>query len=353
MGAGFTDITHFKIKYLERPEEGDCCDAPAIVNTAQNLDTQNDILGGTLYEFSAGNKAGMKKRNVILFHSRARLQKKAQGYIEDPQRFLEEREQAVPLLLKALKHADRSLKSRIVLLLGGFAGEDIVWSLYRLLTDPGEDEEVRHDAAIQLSVTGSFLRQPQALIDQLMIALKNTDPTVRAGAAFALGWRGNAAAAIPLIELLYDSDVQVQQAAVNALSNLQDDRILGLLIDRLNHASLEQRRSILYNLWRFSDRLETVTEVYLRILDHTEDELRVDALVLLGMIGGIKRHFPAYRKFLKDADARIRELAYEQLADLTSQKLVAFRSDIEAGLSDPEAKVKRAALKAFQKMPPP
>ncbi|MGB7921292.1 MAG: HEAT repeat domain-containing protein [Desulfobacterales bacterium] len=295
----------------------------------------------------------MKKRNVILFHSRARLQKKAQGYIEDPQRFLEEREQAVPLLLKALKHADRSLKSRIVLLLGGFAGEDIVWSLYRLLTDPGEDEEVRHDAAIQLSVTGSFLRQPQALIDQLMIALKNTDPTVRAGAAFALGWRGNAAAAIPLIELLYDSDVQVQQAAVNALSNLQDDRILGLLIDRLNHASLEQRRSILYNLWRFSDRLETVTEVYLRILDHTEDELRVDALVLLGMIGGIKRHFPAYRKFLKDADARIRELAYEQLADLTSQKLVAFRSDIEAGLSDPEAKVKRAALKAFQKMPPP
>ncbi|MDP4855815.1 MAG: HEAT repeat domain-containing protein, partial [Desulfobacterales bacterium] len=271
---------------------------------------------------------------------------------EDPKRFLEEREQAVPLLLKALKHADRGLKSRIVLLLGGFAGEDIVWPLYRLLTDPGEDEEVRHDAAIQLSVTGSFLRQPQALIDQLVAALKNTDPTVRAGAAFALGWRGNAAAAIPLIELLYDPDVQVQQAAVNALSNLQDDRILGLLLDRLNHAPLEQRRSILYNLWRFSDRLETVTEVYLRILDHTEDELRVDALVLLGMIGGMKHHLPAYRKFLKDTNARIRELAYKELAGLTPQELVAFRSDIEAGLSDPEAKVKRAALKAFQKMPP-
>ncbi|MFZ1954586.1 MAG: HEAT repeat domain-containing protein, partial [Desulfobacterales bacterium] len=233
------------------------------------------------------------------------------------------------------------------------AGEDIVWPLYRLLTDPGEDEEVRHDAAIQLSVTGSFLRQPQALIDQLVAALKNTDPTVRAAAAFALGWRGNAVAAIPLIELLYDSDVQVQQAAVNALSNLQDDRILGLLLDRLNHASLEQRRSILYNLWRFSDRLEKVTEVYLRILDHTEDELRVDALVLLGMIGGMKHHLPAYRKFLKDTNARIRELAYKEMAGLTPQELVAFRSDIEAGLSDPEAKVKRAALKAFKKMMPP
>jgi HEAT repeat protein len=296
--------------------------------------------------------AGMKKNNVILFQSRARLQKKAQVYVEDPTRFLEEREQAVPLLLKALKHVDRGLKSRILLLLGGFAGEDVIWPLFRLLTDPSEDEEVRHEAAIQLSVTGSFLREPQALIDELVVALKNTDPLVRAGAAFALGWRGNAAAAIPLIELLYDPDVQVQQAAVNALSNLQDDRILGLLLDRLNHASLEQRRSILYNLWRFSDRLEMVTEVYLRILDHAEDELRVDALVLLGMIGGIKHHLSAYHKFLKDTNARIRELAYRELAGLMPQQLVAFRSDIEAGLADPETRVKRAALKAFQKLPP-
>jgi len=136
------------------------------------------------------------------------------------------------------------------------------------------------------------------------------------------------------------------------LSNLQDDRILGLLLDRLNHASLEQRRSILYNLWRFSDRLEMVTEVYLRILDHAEDELRVDALVLLGMIGGIKHHLSAYRKFLKDTNARIRELAYRELAGLMPQQLVAFRSDIEAGLADPETRVKRAALKAFQKLPP-
>ena len=164
---------------------------------------------------------------------------------------------------------------------------------------------------------------------------------------------GAAAAAIPLIELLYDSDVQVQQAAVNALANLQDDRILGLLLDRLNHASLEQRRSILYNLWRFSDQWEKVAEVYLRILDHMEDELRVDALVLLGMIDGMKHHLAAYRKFLKDADARIRELAFNELAGLTSHELIAIRSDIEAGLADPEAKVKRAALKAFQKMLPP
>ena len=159
-------------------------------------------INAILFDSIIHKSSGMKKSNVILFQSRAHLQNKAQVYLEDPQRFLEEREQAVPLFLNALKLVDRSLKSRIVLLLGGFAGEDIVWPLYRLLTDPGEDEDVRHDAAIQLSVTGAFLRKPQALIDQLLVALKNTDPIVRAGAAFALGWRGNAAAAIPLIELV-------------------------------------------------------------------------------------------------------------------------------------------------------
>jgi HEAT repeat protein len=325
---------------------------PTNFYTGQNPFPKDQFLYGIPFEVNVGHMAGMKNSNVILFQSRARLQKKAQGYVEDPKRFLEEREQAVPLLLKALEHADRSLKSRIVLLLGGFAGEDIVWPLYRLLTGPGEDEGVRHDAAIQLSVTGSFLRNPRALIDQLVIALKSTDPIMRAGAAFALGWRGNVTAAIPLIELLYDPDVQVQQAAVNALSNLQDDRILSLLLDRLNHASLEQRRCILYNLWRFADRREAVTEVYRRILDHAEDELRVDALVLLGMVGGIKHHQEAYRKLLKDKNERIRELAYKELDGLTSQELVAFRGDIEVGLADPEARVKRAALKAFKKIPP-
>ncbi|MFZ0613502.1 MAG: HEAT repeat domain-containing protein [Desulfobacterales bacterium] len=295
----------------------------------------------------------MKTTNVILFQSRERLQQKARTYIEDPQRLLEERGQAVPLLLQALKLGDPDLKREIMLLLGGFAGPDVIWPLFRLLTDPNEDEEVRHDAAIQLSVTASFLSAPQDLIEQLLAALKSTDPVTRAGAAFALGWRGNAAAAIALIDCLYDPDPQVQQAAVNALSNLEDDRILGLLIDRLHHAALEQRRGILYNLWRFADQRPIVAEEYRRILACATDELRADALILLGMIGGIEHQRPAFRRLFKDPDARIRELAFKELAGLTPRELGEFKTDIEAGLADPEPRVKRAVLKAFRKMPPP
>lgn len=63
-----------------------------------------------------------------------------------------------------------------------------------------------------------------------------------------MGWEGNTQAAIPLIELLYDSDIRVQQTAVNALSNLRDDRILSLMLERLEHGPLEQKRCILFNL---------------------------------------------------------------------------------------------------------
>ncbi|MFZ0244033.1 MAG: HEAT repeat domain-containing protein [Desulfobacterales bacterium] len=294
----------------------------------------------------------MKTSNVILFQSRERLQQKARAYIEDPPRFLEERGQAVPLLLQALKLGDPDLKREIMLLLGGFAGPDVIWPLFRLLTDPNEDEEVRHDAAVQLSVTASFLNSPQELIDQLVAALKSTDPVTRAAAAFALGWRGNGAAAIALIDCLYDPDPQVQQAAVNALSNLEDDRVLGLLIDRLHHAALEQRRGILYNLWRFAGQRRVVAEEYRCVLACPTDELRTDALILLGMIGGIEHRGPAFRNLFKDPDARIRELAFKELAGLPPPELMAFKNDIQTGLADPEPRVKRAALKIFKKIPP-
>ncbi len=116
--------------------------------------------------------------------------------------------------------------------------------------------------------------------------------------------------------------------------------------------SSEQRRGILYNLWRFADQRRVVAEEYRRVLACATDELRADALILLGMIGGLQHHEPAFRGLLTDPDARIRELAFKELAGLAAQELAAFKCDIDAGLADPEPRVKRAALKAFRKMPP-
>ena len=292
----------------------------------------------------------MSKNKIINFEPQDRILEKAQQYIDSVENFLEERETAIPLLLRALKFADRRQKQQIVLLLGGFAKQEIAWPLYKMMSDPVEEEDVRHDASIQLSVTFPFLKEPQALIDRLMEDLKSQDPGLRANAAFALGWEGNGQAAIPLIVLLYDPDVQVQQSAVNALSNLRDDRILGLMLERLEHGPREQKRTILYNLWRFYSRREEVIAVYLKYLEHNDDGLRFDALVLIGSMIEIEAYIPMYLNCLKDRDSRIRELALKKLSDLKKNTLLQLKAELEPLLSDPDIKVKQAAVKALKNL---
>jgi HEAT repeat protein len=292
----------------------------------------------------------MKKNRVIEFEPRERILEKAKKYIASIELFFEEHDQAIPLLLRAMKHADRGLKREIMCILGSFAKEEVVWPLYDMMTDPSEEEEVRHDAAIQLSVIGPLLKDPQQLADRLLKEVESSDAERRLHATFAIGWEGNFQAAISLIERLYDSDHRVQETAVNALCNLRDDRILDLLLDRLDHGPLEQKRSILFNLWRFYSKREEVTEVYVKFLDHEDPELRFDALVCLGPITEVRGAIEVYRKCLNDKDDRIRELALKRLAEEGGGSVLdSLKEEIEALLNNPNMIIKKAALKILRR----
>lgn len=292
----------------------------------------------------------MNKNSVIEFEPKDRILDRAKKYVESVESFLDDGDKAVALLLRAMKHADRELKREIMFVLGTFAKEEVVWSLYDLMTDPLESQEIRHDAAIQLSVIGSFLKDPQPLIERLMKEIESSDAERRLYATFAIGWKGNSQAAIALIGRLFDSDSEVQQTAVNALCNLKDDRILDLLLDRLEHGSFEQKKIILFNLWRFGSKREQVTNVYLKYLEHVDPDLRFDALVCMGPITETREHVEVYRKCLKDKDARVRELALKRLAEEARETaLESLRTEIEALLDDPDMKIKKAALTILRK----
>jgi HEAT repeat protein len=292
----------------------------------------------------------MTKTRVIPFETRDQVLQQARPYLESVERFMEERDKAVPLLLKAMRHADRDLKHEIMLLLGSFAKQELAWPLYEMMVDPQESEESRHDASIQLSVISPFLKDPQPMIDRLLKDLCRKDPLMRMNAAFALGWEGNAQAAIPLIERLYDPDTRVQQNAVNALANLRDDRILYLMLERLEHGSRDQKRAILFNLWRFYSRRDEVVSVYLKYLHHDDDDLRFDALVLLGLVTDAGTHLEVYVNALSDPDPRIRALALRELAEFEKEDLLPLKKTIERMLSDPEMGVKRAAMEVLKKL---
>ena len=292
----------------------------------------------------------MKKNHVIELEPKARIVDRARKYIESVESFLDDGDQAVSLLLRAMKHADRDLKREIILILGSFAKEAVVWPLYDMMTDSSEDEDVRHDAAIQLSVIGPFLKDPEPLVDRLLKEIESSDAERKLHATFAIGWEGNFQAATSLIGRLYDTDTRVQQTAVNALCNLRDDRILDLLVDRLEHGPLEQKSAILFNLWRFDSKGERVKEVYLKYLEHEAPDIRFDALVCLGPITETGDYPEVYRKCLKDKDDRIRELALKRLAEeAEASALELLRVEIEGLLDDPHMKVKKAALQILRK----
>ncbi len=294
-----------------------------------------------------------RRDGPIEFEPKEMILRRARGYLGSVERFLDRREQSVPLLLKALRLGEGDLKRDIMWFLGNFAKEDVVWPLYEILTDPSEEEHIRNQAAIQLSAIGPFLKDPHALLDRLLEDMESPDPDLRLYATFAAGWKGNAHAAIPIIERLYDSDVRVQQTAVSALANLEDDRILHMLLERLEHGPLAQKRSILMNLWRFQSKREEVAAVYLAYLGHQDPDLRLEALALLGNVADVRDHLSAYRRCLRDHDERIRLLALRRLGEECGEVPQEVRGDVEGMLDDPDMSVKRAALELLKRAQAP
>ena len=292
----------------------------------------------------------MLMSKVINFEPQKRFLKKVNAYIESEKLFLAERDQALPLLLKALKFSDHQLKQEIIILLGCLAKQEVSWPLYQLIINPDEDEETRLCASIQLNVIFPFLESPQPLTEQLIKELKNPDSEIRMHVAFALGWEGNFQAVIPLIELLYDTDMEVQIFAVNALSNLKDDRIFNLMIERLEHGPLEQKRCILFNLWRFYAKQKQVVSLYLKYLAHEDPEIRLDTLALLGSVTETREYIPTYLECLRDKDPRITDLALNRLNEVDSAFLFKFRATIQDMLADPNMKLKKAAMKLIKNL---
>jgi len=292
----------------------------------------------------------MTQANIIEFNPIDRVLKKVDKFLESKELFFEDRETAIPLLLNALKYADSALKQKIILLLGSSAKQEIAWPLYRMLSDPLENEEIRYIAAIQLRVISPTLKDPQPLIDRLLMDLESDDPENRMYAASALGWNGNFQAAIPLIALLFDSDVDVMQAAVNSLTDLGDDRIFTILSDRLKYGTLDQKRCILFNLWHLTSKQDEVIELYLDYLKNSNPELRYDALVLLRALTEPEECLDAYIQCLNDDDSRIRLLALECIGEADKNEIIDFKKKIAAMYTDPDLDVQAAAKKIINQL---
>ncbi len=281
--------------------------------------------------------------SIIAFDVKERLLRQAHIYINKPHLFLENRDKAVGTLLKALRYGDLELRRDILFLLGSFAKEEVIWPLFQIMCDPSESDELRDQAAIHLSVLGAFLSDSQTLNRRLLALLDEDDRDLKVRAILALGWEGNIHAVLPLIDCIYDTDEEIQEVAISALCNLRDSRVVRFLGDRLLNASLDQKRSILFNLIRFTDKNEEVRALFLRELEHGSPDLRLDALILLNQLKDSDADIEVYRRYITDNDPRIRALALERLGELNAIN----PKEASSLLDDPDMRVKTAALKVL------
>ncbi len=286
--------------------------------------------------------------SIINFDVKQRLIHQANLYIKNPHLVLENRERAISILLKALRIGDIDLRRQILLLLGSFAKEKVVWPLFQIMCDENEPDELRDQAAIHLGVLGAFFSDPQSLNRRLISILEDEqeDKDLRVRAILALGWEGNIHAVLPLINCLYDPDEEIQEVAVNALCNLRDSRVVRFLGGRLKNASIDQKRTILFNLVRFTDKQQEVKSIFLEELEAGSADLRLDVLILLNQLGAGEEDIEIYKRYLNDKDPRVRALVIERLGELKALTI----DEVISFLDDPSMNVKGVALKILESL---
>lgn len=115
---------------------------------------------------------------------------------------------------------DASLRADVIDVVGRSRREEASPVLVRGLADPA--------AAVRTSAARGLASVPGGGVE-LLSALKDADPGVRAAAAWSVGVRGEAVAVVDLRGLLADADAEVRLSALRSLERLIGPRIVDLL----------------------------------------------------------------------------------------------------------------------------
>ena len=179
--------------------------------------------------------------------------------------------------------------------------------------------------------------------------VRSGDRDARLRAIVAMGWEGNTQAIPILAELLHHQDPEVQEVAVIGMSNLGDARLFGILKDRLQGASSQQKRAIYYNLWRFEGKEEEALEIYKEALKVEGPGVRADILTILSSMEKLtapsrKEVLKILRAALHDQDPQVRLEALKGLFKMGELTVKEAKGLVE----DPSMEIKRLALKVLE-----
>ncbi len=276
----------------------------------------------------------------------------ARRYVDCPADLIRDGDRGVSVMLRALRHADMGLKHQIMMLLGSFAKEDAAPVFLDILMDDGEMPNTRHFAAFQLSTVIPHLEDESFYRERLLRCTLSHHPSTRTLAVTALGWPGNPGVFDTLAALLRDTSREVRMAAATSLCRLEDPRCVEPLLGMLEWGTFEEKRTVLFNIWRSGCDWDVQERIYFRFIRHRKSDLRLMALVLLKNAPPERQYTEILHDCLDDDDARIRRVALERLTSQGADALAPVRGRIRELLDDSHMEIKRSALMALQALGP-
>jgi len=277
--------------------------------------------------------------------------------------------QAVSALINSLA-TDRSEVRKIILdILFNRVGEDDIPSLINALEN--QDYRILTGAASVLSRIGYKVTGP------LLKALASPHPSVRRGAAMALGDYKLKKSVGPLVAALKDEDPAVVQEVERALGRIGlpgVDQLVGCLADPDRRIRLISMRVLGFIDFErvgkdayWEKTISTAIDGLLPVTMDEDQEVRKAAFLLLGTLGGLldkqrlvgesyynhdhpfaMKVLDALIEELSNNDAHVRVWAAEALGLYGTQACFGLLQEM---LKDPEARVKEATSRALAKIP--
>jgi HEAT repeat protein len=269
---------------------------------------------------------------------------------------------SVEPLLFALKDKETEIRSAAALALGQFQDKRVVEPLITMLRDP-----VPLARATAAEALGQ-LREPGAM-RWLISLLRDVDATVRVRAASSLerlGWQPasederswfmvatgdlNRLADMgsdgiqPLVDLMRNGTPEKQLSAVKALSEIDDPRILKLMLEALKKNSAMVRLAALEKLEQLAD--PSTYDAVERLLHDQGSNIRAVAVSTAVSCGG-SRAVPALVKMLKDTSWEVRHAVVKALGKVGDATAI---DGLSKALQDRDHDVRESAAAALGKI---
>lgn len=187
----------------------------------------------------------------------------------------------------------------------------------------------------------------QVAVEPLVAALQDADAIVRANAAAALGWIGEARAVPPLLSCLKDADERCRSAAALAVGLLRTSAALKPLARALGDPSSLVRQQAAEALGELADPV--TTELLLDVVDDEGEPLEVRAAAARAL-GNLRlpQAIPTLRGLLIAPEPALRAAAIEALGRLGFGR--AYRLLVPFLWHEPDRAVRHSAARAVARL---